>query len=73
MAAAQIAVRPAAGPLTLSSDLLIKDTTIPPIIPAAIPAYMVVPDANATPMHNGSATKKTVTLAFKSCLKKVYH
>ncbi len=35
-----------------------------------MPAYTGVPDASATPIHKGSATKKTVTLAFKSCRKK---
>ncbi len=70
MAAAQIAVRPAAGPLTLNSDLLINDTTIPPMIPARMPAYTGTPEANDTPRHNGKATKKTVMLALKSCLVK---
>ncbi len=38
IAAAQMAVSPAAGPLTLNSDLLIRETMIPPIIPASRPA-----------------------------------
>ena len=37
MADAQMAVRPAAGPLTLIWDLLINPTTIPPRIPEISP------------------------------------
>ena len=37
MAAAQIAVSPAAGPLTLNWDLLISETMRPPINPAIKP------------------------------------
>ena len=37
IAAAQIAVRPAAGPLTESEERLIRETNIPPITPANNP------------------------------------
>lgn len=70
IAAAQIAVSPAAGPLTLSSDLLIRLTTMPPIMPASNPEYMGAPDASDMPRQSGSATKKTVMLALRSCLRK---
>ena len=66
IAPAQIAVRPAAGPLTLNSDLLISVTNKPPMIPAINPADAGAPDASATPRHKGRATKKTVMLARKS-------
>jgi hypothetical protein len=68
--AAQIAVRPAAGPLTLNSDLLITDTINPPIIPEIIPEYTGAPDAREMPRQRGRATKKTVIPALKSCLRK---
>lgn len=70
MATAQIAVRPAAGPLTLNCDLLISVTTIPPRIPASKPEYMGTPEANEIPKQSGRATKNTVILALKSCLRK---
>src|ERR1700730_2272419 len=69
MAAAQIAVSPAAGPLTLNSDLLINETTIPPIIPAKSPEYTGALEANEMPKQSGRATKKTVILALKSYLR----
>jgi len=70
MAAAHIAVRPAAGPLTLNSDLLNSETMIPPIIPEIIPEETGAPDAREIPKQSGSATKNTVMLALRSCLKK---
>ena len=70
MAAAQIAVRPAAGPLTLSGDLLINETITPPMIPDMIPESNGVSEASEIPRQRGNATKKTVILAFRSCLKK---
>lgn len=70
IAEAQIAVSPAAGPLTLMCDLLIRATTIPPIIPAIKPAYSGALDAREMPRQSGRATKKTVILALKSCFKK---
>ena len=70
MAAAQMAVRPAAGPLTLRSDLLMRVITIPPMTPASMPEYTGAPEARDTPRQSGSATKKTVMLALKSCLVK---
>ena len=70
MAAAQIAVSPAAGPLTLNCDLLISVTTTPPMIPASKPEYIGTPEASAMPKQSGNATKNTVILALKSCLRK---
>ena len=69
MAAAQIAVKPAAGPLTLSCELLIIDITSPPIIPANRPEYRGAPEASEIPRQSGKATKKTVMLALKSNLR----
>lgn len=70
MAAAQIAVSPAAGPLTLNCEPLKKEITMPPIIPAINPEYIGAPLATEMPRHKGSATKNTVMLALKSCLRK---
>lgn len=69
MAVAQIAVSPAAGPLTLNSDLLSKETITPPRIPDKIPEYTGAPEANEMPRQSGRATKKTVMLALKSYLR----
>jgi hypothetical protein len=52
-------VNPAAGPLTLSEESLNEATTMPPTTPAMIPEKRGAPDANATPKHNGSATRNT--------------
>jgi hypothetical protein len=52
-------VRPAAGPLTLVCEPLIRPTTIPPMIPDIRPDRRGAPDANAIPRHSGRATKKT--------------
>ena len=59
--------KPAAGPDTLKGDLLIRDTTTPPIIPEIIPADKGAPEANAIPRQSGSATKNTDKPAGKSC------
>ena len=48
------------GPLTLVFDVLIKPTTIPPIIPAIKPEVIGVLDASGIPRQNGSETIKTV-------------
>lgn len=69
IAAAQIAVSPAAGPLTLKDDLLINVTISPPKIPAINPEYIGAFDANETPKQSGSATKKTLMPALKSCFR----
>lgn len=69
IAANTIVINPAAGPETPNLDPLKNPTTIPPTIPAMIPENKIgfAPvDANATPKHNGSATKKTTKLAGKS-------
>ena len=70
IAPAQIAVSPAAGPLTLKCDLLMIPMTIPPIIPEINPEYSGAFDAREIPRQRGRATKKTVMLALKSCLRK---
>lgn len=59
---------PAAGPLTLSGELLSEPTTIPPSIPAIIPLKRGAPPASAIPKHKGNATKNTTMPAGKSCL-----
>ena len=66
MVAAQIVASPAAGPLTLSPDLLIRVTKMPPITPAISPLKTGALEANEMPRHNGSATKNTVMLDRKS-------
>ncbi len=71
MDAAHIAVKPAAGPLTLNSDLLINGMTIPPIIPAINPDTTGAFEARATPRQSGRATKKTAKLALMSWRKNV--
>ena len=65
-----IAVRPAAGPLTLNSEPLMNDMIRPPMIPAKRPEYTGAPDANEIPRQSGKATKKTVMLALRSCFRK---
>jgi hypothetical protein len=40
------------------------------MIPAINPEYNGAPDANEMPRQRGRATKKTVILALKSCLRK---
>ena len=64
-----IAINPAAGPDTLTLELLNKPTTIPPIIPVINPAKGDAPDATATPRQSGKATKNTTRPAGKSFLK----
>jgi hypothetical protein len=59
MAALTIAVKPAAGPLTLSGEPLKSPMTIPPIIPAMMPLNKGALEANATPKHRGRATRNT--------------
>jgi hypothetical protein len=60
-----MAVSPAAGPDTLSDDLLRAPTNTPPIIPATTPEKTGAPDACAIPKHKGKATKKTTILDAK--------
>jgi hypothetical protein len=59
IAAATIAVKPAAGPLTLKCERLTRPTTIPPHTPAIMPLNNGAFEARATPKHKGSATRKT--------------
>jgi len=56
-----MAVKPAAGPLTLNCEPLNEPITIPPTIPAIIPENRGAPEPNAIPKHRGSATRKTTT------------
>jgi len=66
-----IAVRPAAGPLTLKFDLLKEPMTIPPIIPEIKPAKSGAPEANAIPRQSGNAIRKTTNPEARSDLKDV--
>lgn len=54
-----IATSHAAGPLTLSGDLLRDHTTIPHIIPEITPLISGAPLAIAIHRHNGTATRNT--------------
>jgi hypothetical protein len=63
IAAKTIAVKLAAGPLTINCEPLTSATTRPPMTPAMIPEVSGAPDASATPRHNGSATSGTMSPA----------
>ena len=63
MATATTAVRPAAGPLTLSEEPLSRPTTTPPTIPAMIPENNGAPEPSAMPRQSGRATRNTTTAA----------
>jgi hypothetical protein len=68
MEARTIAVRPAAGPLTLRWELLITPITIPPTIPADMTEKNGAPEASAIPRQSGrGGYKKHNILAGKSC------
>jgi hypothetical protein len=54
-----MAISPAAGPETLTFELLKEPTTIPAITPQIIPAKGGAPLATAMPKQSGNATKKT--------------
>jgi hypothetical protein len=69
MAANTIAVKPAAGPLTLNCELLSVPITIPPTIPAINPLKNGAPEAKAIPRHKGTATRKTTILEGRSYLR----
>src|SRR6056297_465702 len=64
--AATIAVKPAAGPLTLVCEPLTHPTIMPPTIPAIRPEKSGAPEASAIPRQSGSATRKTTPLAVMS-------
>ena len=64
-----IATSHAAGPLTLSGDLLRVHTTIPHIIPEITPLIRGAPLAIAIHKHNGTATRKTANHAGISYLR----
>jgi hypothetical protein len=59
MAATTIAVKPAAGPLTLNWEPLRAPMTMPPITPAIIPENKGALEPSAIPRQSGSATKNT--------------
>ncbi len=61
-----IAARPAAGPLTLTCELLKKPTTKPPVMPAIIPEKSGAPEARAIPRQRGNATRNTTRPDAKS-------
>ena len=61
MATKTMAIKPAAGPETLTLEWLRKPTTIPPMIPEIIPAKGGAPEATAIPRQRGNATKKTTS------------
>ena len=61
MATKTMAIKPAAGPETLTFELLRNPTTIPPMIPEMMPAKGGAPEATAIPRHSGNATKKTTS------------
>jgi hypothetical protein len=46
-----------------------RPTMMPPMIPEIRPEYKGAPDAKEIPRQSGNATKKTVMLALKSCLR----
>jgi hypothetical protein len=54
-----IAIIPAAGPLIVSSELLTKGVTIPPIIAVNKPDTAGQPLATEIPMHRGNAIRNT--------------
>jgi hypothetical protein len=66
MAARTIAIKPAAGPVTLTFELLKLPTISPPIIPLMIPANGGAPLATAIPRQRGKATKNTTMPGSKS-------
>jgi hypothetical protein len=65
-----ITARPAAGPLTCKGQPDRGLATIPPIMavnrPTEAALFMGTPDAIATPIERGNATKKTTKEASKS-------
>ena len=65
------AARPAAGPLTLSGELLSAPMTMPPIMPEMIPLKNGAPDAREMPRQSGKATKKTTRPDGRSDFKKL--
>jgi hypothetical protein len=69
MAVNTIAVRPAAGPETLRWLALSEPITIPPTIPAIIPANKGALQACAIPRHNGRAIRNTISPEKKSFFK----
>ena len=64
--AATMAVRPAAGPLTLLWDPLRTPTAMPPMMPEMMPEKSGALEARAMPRQSGSATRKTAMLAVMS-------
>ena len=61
IAARTRAASPAAGPLTLSFELLNEPITIPPMIPEINPLKKGAPEASDMPTQSGHATRKTTS------------
>lgn len=64
-----MAVRPAAGPLTLSCDPLKIPITIPPAMPAMMPENKGALEPSAIPRQSGRAMRKTTIEAERSAPK----
>ena len=62
-----ITISPAAGPLIVSSELLISDVTIAPTMAVNTPAIGGKPLAIEMPRHNGKAIRNTKNPDIKSC------
>jgi hypothetical protein len=58
---------PFPGPVIVTLDPPIKETTIPPTIAAIIPEIGGAPEANASPKPNGSAIKETTNPEKRFC------
>ena len=65
-AAATMAVRPAAGPLTLSDEPLSDPMRMPPTMPAMMPEKSGALEPRATPRQSGRATRNTTMEAGRS-------
>ena len=59
-------IKPAAGPLIVSSELLRKVATKPPTMAVMIPAIAGYPEARAMPKQSGKAIRKTKNPEIKS-------
>ena len=58
MAVTTSALKPAAGPETISDDPLNEPTTTAPTMPEMMPEKSGAPDARAMPRQSGTATRK---------------
>ena len=62
-------IMPAAGPLIVSSEVLRKGVTMPPITAVKMPAMGGTPEAMEMPRQSGSAIRKTRNPEVKSLVK----